>query len=141
MRVLIKPEADNFVHPKKGEPQAACYDVTASKIEWKGKNLVCVYLGFSTEIPIGFKGVIVPRSSLCKTEWSMQNSPAQIDPEFRGQWMIKFRRFDDRIEFPYKVGDRVAQIFFEKEEIVTFKLSDNLSTTERGAGGFGSTGK
>jgi len=104
-------------------------------------------LGFSTEIPIGYKGIIVPRSSISKYNLIMCNSPAQIDSSYRGTWKIRFKflseeQYKDSIsnlEKIYKKGDKIAQIFFEPVLQVSFIETEELSVTERGIGGFGST--
>ena len=143
------------VMPKKATEDAACYDVFIKDIEYNTENRdkATVYLGFSTEIPKGWKGVIVPRSSQGKTYWSQLNSPGQVDSDYRGEWMIKFTsipsvktkstfpHFFNSTEFPFKVGDRVAQIYFEEVTDVEFEQVEQLNDTERGEGGFGSTGK
>ena len=85
----------------------------------------------------------------------MQNSPGQIDSDYRGEWMIKFEAIPLDVNttgrgsllstkftlnpFPYKVGDRVAQIFFERVIPMEFEEVEELSTSDR-KGGFGSTG-
>jgi dUTP pyrophosphatase len=149
MKVKIKLIGDTPI-PKKGSGDAACYDVTAMVVEQKEPNLVKVYLGIHTEIPRGKKGVIVPRSSFTQKGWIMQNSPAQIDSDYRGEWMLKFEAiptgYGEPIEellypnFPYKVGDRVAQIFFENVDDTELEIVSDLAETVRGSGGFGSTG-
>jgi dUTP pyrophosphatase len=139
--------------PIKATEEAACYDVFVRDIEYNtnNKDKVTVYLGFATEIYKGWKGIIVPRSSQGKTYWSQLNSPGQVDADYRGEWMIKFtsiptsnhsligQHYDT--EFPFKIGDRVAQIYFERVNEIDFIQVEELSVTERGDGGFGSTGK
>lgn len=134
--------------PKKATEGSACYDVKARRIDFNDDGLVICYLGFKTEIPLGFKGEMVPRSNLTKYAWVMQNSPAQMDSDFRGEWQVRFRpipiKQGDMLytqKFPYEVGDSVAQIYFEKEEKVDFIPVKELSKTKRGEGGFGHTGK
>ena len=133
--------------PRKGSEEAACYDVIAHSIEFDYINdLVKVSLGFATELPRGYKACIVPRSSLSKFPFIIPNSPGQIDSDYRGEWVIKFRYLNpthkplDEV-FPYEEGDRVAQMWVEK--VTEFEIEEIpiLSETERGEGGFGSTGK
>jgi dUTP pyrophosphatase len=143
LNIKIKPTHTNFIPPTKGSEYAACWDVYAADIKRIDFGKYEVDLGFATEIPEGYKGVIVPRSSITKTELIMQNSPAQIDSDYRGNWKIKFLYMIDvgDNDFPYQVGDRVAQIYFEKVEPFNWDLVNILSDTNRGSGGFGSTGK
>jgi len=129
---------------------SACADLYITEIETL-INKVTVKLGFATEIPIGFKCCIVPRSSFSHCGWVMANSPGQIDSDYRGEWMVKFEGipystnksygFFTPAPFPYKVGDRVAQVYLEEVKRLTFIEVDELSNTVRGSGGFGSTGK
>lgn len=160
IRIKFKKLNKKTKLPKKGSSYSACYDVYATEIIYSTPNLVTVKLGFSTEIPEMYKGIIVPRSSFTQKGWIMQNSPGQIDPDYRGEWMIKFEAIPNNVEdnqfltsmdnnrsyityndFPYKEGDRVAQIFFEEVVDINFIEEEELETTERGTGGFGSTGK
>lgn len=127
--------------PVKGSLDAACYDVYATTVKAEYSGRVTYGLGFSTEIPKGWKAVIVPRSNLTKHNWVMSNSIGIIDSDYRGEWMIKLSSIGGPLEpLPYYIGDRIAQIYFQKVEDVEFIEDDNLSFTYRGEGGFGSTG-
>lgn len=161
--------------PTRATNGASCYDVVATKIKEIEIGKVEVYLGFATEIQPGYKGSIVPRSSFTHKGWVMQNSPAQIDDDYRGEWKIKFEAIpqinaevinyisdlgetpdtidlseDETMElglrklypkFPYKVGERVAQIYFNAvQEVEMTIVMKGLEETDRGEGGFGSTG-
>lgn len=151
MKIKIKKLHPQVKIPLKGTEDAACADVYATEIIQDDINKITVKLGFFTEIPEGYKGIIVPRSSFTQKGWIMQNSPAQIDSDYRGEWIIKFEAIpvDDLLNpneyfiyssFPYKVEDRVAQIFFEKIVDYEFEEVEELIETKRGSGGFGSTG-
>jgi len=142
VKIKIKPVRENFVMPAKSFEHDAAYDVIAYHIERKADSLIC-YIGFQSEIPIGWKGVVVPRSSITKTDWVLHNSPGTIDCPFRGEWQVRFKYVGERTPFeaptPFKVGERVAQIYFEKVNEVELEFSDELTATPRGEGGFGST--
>jgi len=148
--IKIKPTHDNFKHPIKGSEHAACWDVYAAEIAQLNYNKYEVNLGFATEIPDTYKGVIVPRSSITKANLIMQNSPAQIDSDYRGDWKVVFKvlpthKFIEKElelewEFPYNIGDRVAQIYFEEVKPFEFNLVSSLPDSDRGTGGFGSSG-
>lgn len=132
--------------PVKGSSHAACYDVYADSITISG-NKAIVGLGFATEFSAGWKGVIVPRSNLTKHNWVLNNSMGVIDADYRGEWKAVFTQIPvivgDHVggtSFPYNVGDRIAQIYFDRVEDVTFIEYDTLNDSSRGAGGFGSTG-
>lgn len=127
--------------PVKGSEHAACYDVYATSIEVDQNSVATYGLGFATEIPYGWRGVIVPRSNISKHPWVLANSVGIVDSDYRGEWMVKFKCVNDEVKaLPYTVGDRVAQIFFEKNVHVAFAEVEELDQTVRGEGGFGSTG-
>jgi dUTPase len=155
IQVRLKPlvSDDNFKLPWKATPGSACFDVHATEINiiedqdyvnsegdvQAFPSLIEVKLGFATSIPKDYKGIIVPRSSFTHTGWIMQNSPAQIDSDYRGEWTIKFRSLGTQSIFPINVGDRVAQVYFEKVVPVQLYIVSELDKTERGEGGYGST--
>lgn len=144
--ILIK-ELQPGCTPKKALSTDKCYDVWAAWIEQK-KDLITIGLGFATEMPEYMKGCIVPRSSVTKFKVVQQNSPSQIDPDYRGEWIVKFRIIN-RTFFqwlfgiypnPFKIGGTaVAQIYFEIETPVIFKMTNELRDSLRGTGGFGHT--
>lgn len=131
--------------PVKGSSHAACFDVYAHSITYNDKDprKRVVGLGFATEIPEGYRGIIVPRSNLTKHYWILNNSFGVIDSDYRGEWKAIFTNITDNAwlyPFPYEIGERVAQIYFEKNEDVTFLEVEELNESDRGQGGFGSTG-
>jgi dUTP pyrophosphatase len=142
LKVKFKKLNDSTKLPYKGSLNAACYDVYAHSITFKDGKAV-YGLGFSTEIPVGYRGVIVPRSNLSKHQWMLGNSMGIIDADYRGEWMIVFKCLGEMIynPLPYGIGDRCGQLYFEPVQGFYMEEVDELSDTERGEGGFGSTGK
>jgi len=142
LRINFKRLNEHAKLPTQGSLHAACFDVYAASVKIERPNKMIVGLGFATEIPKGYKGIIVPRSSLSKQNWVLANSIGVIDADYRGEWMVVFRCLGEMIShpLPFGVGDRCAQIYFEKIQDVEFIQTDELSDTERGEGGFGSTG-
>ena len=146
LKIKLQKVTEDARMPIKGSEHAAAYDVYAYSItEANGK--VKVGLGFKTEIPKGYKGIIVPRSNLTKFHWVLNNSYGVIDSDYRGEWMAIFTPLAvvagshaGTTGFPYNVGDRVAQIYFEEVLPVSFDVVPELEQSERGEGGFGSTG-
>jgi dUTP pyrophosphatase len=140
--VKVSPDAKM---PVKATPYASCYDVYANSITFDLKGNVVIGLGFKTEIPIGYKGVIVPRSGFTNWRWIMNNNLGKIDCDYRGEWQMKIKSIDSEhlsdSPLPFGVGERCAQIYFEKVLDVEFQEVSVLSETSRGEGGFGSTGK
>jgi dUTP pyrophosphatase len=145
LKIKLQKVTEDARMPIKGSEQAAAYDVYAHSITETGGK-VKVGLGFKTEIPKGYKGIIVPRSNLTKFNWVLNNSFGVIDSDYRGEWMAIFtsignETFPSKNEaFPYAVGDRVAQIYFEEVLPISFEVVPELESSERGEGGFGSTG-
>jgi len=145
MIVRYLPKSDLFELPKRGSLEAACFDCKATSVRYIGEDTWEYGLGFATSFSeLNWKGIVVPRSSFTKTDFVMKNSPAQIDSDYRDEWKVRFSFVGDRrnvIQAPYNVGDRICQIYFEKVNQVAFEVVSELSNTERGVGGFGSTGK
>ena len=94
----------------------------------------------AVEIPPGYVGLFFPRSSICKTGLSMANSVGVIDSDFRGSISLVFYKNTQCI-VPYFPGDRIGQLMIVPIPEVEYVEVEELSETERGAGGYGSTGK
>ena len=93
------------------------------------------------EIPEGYEGQVRPRSGLAiKSGISVLNSPGTVDADYRGQVCVILINLSDKA-FVINSGDRIAQMVFAKCEQVEPVQVETLSETERGAGGFGHTGK
>ena len=98
--------------------------------------------GLAIEIPEGYVGLIFPRSSIHKYDLTLTNSVGVIDSGYRGEIKIIYRLTDKYINANiYDIGDRVAQLIILPYPHVTFNLSKTLTATERGNGGFGSSGR
>lgn len=138
IKVKIKKVSEDAKLPIMATEGAACYDVYAKTIEFKQSKVV-IGLGFMTEIPEGYRGVLVPRSNLTKYHWVMNNSIGIIDSDYRGEWLMVFTPLANEV-FPYIVGDRVGQMFFEKNLSFWFEEVEKLEDSVRQSGGFGSTG-
>lgn len=97
--------------------------------------------GLFIELPEGFEAQIRPRSGLAlKYGITVLNSPGTIDADYRGE--IKVLLINHSKEaFSIKSGDRIAQMIVAKHETVRWEQGKDLSETERGAGGYGSSGK
>lgn len=97
--------------------------------------------GLYMEIPEGYEGQVRPRSGLAlKSGITVLNSPGTIDADYRGQICVILVNLSDT-PFVINNGDRIAQIVFARCEQMEPVMVETLSTTERGAGGFGHTGK
>lgn len=98
--------------------------------------------GIAIALPDGYVCLAHPRSGLAaKHGISIVNAPGTIDAGYRGEIQIILINTDLANNFEVKRGDRIAQLVFQKVESAIFQEVDELPTSERGAGGFGSTGK
>ena len=143
MLIKIKKLDDMAVVPSYAKPGDACCDVTAICYEYDAEHDLHVYrTGLAFEIPEGYCLKIYPRSSNTKTECYIPNSVGILDSGYRGELLVKYKNRDKSDKsIPYDVGDRVAQIQVMPYPVMEFDVVDELSETERGACGFGHTGK
>ena len=97
--------------------------------------------GLKMALPEGFEAQVRPRSGLAaKHGLSVINAPGTIDADYRGEIGVILVNLSNE-PFTIQPGERIAQLVIAKYEQVRWNLQDTLDTTERGAGGFGSTGK
>jgi len=141
-KLYIKLLSENARVPQKAHETDGAYDVYADSIHYEDTGKVVVRLGFALEIPTGYRVRIVPRSSLTTTWWVLQNSPAIVDAGYRGEYMLRFAPLlePNTEEFPFKTGERCAQLYLEEEIPIEFVVAEELNSSPRGIGGFGSTG-
>lgn len=140
MKVKIKKLHPDAVIPKYSKSGDAGLDLTAISEEWNEDNSIVTYdTGLAIEIPKGHVGLIFPRSSICKTSLSLTNAVGVIDSGYRGSIMFKFRYVEEGMV--YDVGDRVGQLIILPYPEIEFEEVEELSDSERGEGGYGSTGK
>lgn len=140
MKVRFKKLHQDAQQPKKAHNTDAGFDLTATSINITG-NLVEYGTGLAVEIPEGYVGLVFPRSSICKKTIRLTNSVGVIDSGYRGEVMAKFRI--DALDEPlsiYNVGDRIAQLIIMPIPSVTFQEAEELRDSDRGTGGYGSTG-
>lgn len=136
--------------PTMATPESGGYDVYAARVLCLETNRTEILTGFALEIPPGYRAILVPRSSITKTSWILQNSPGLGDSDYRGEYKFVFIYIEgvvnnsintNSVHYPFKKGDRIGQLYLEKVIPINFVEVDELSSTERGEGGFGSTGK
>uniref|UniRef100_A0A6A7GAR1 Deoxyuridine 5'-triphosphate nucleotidohydrolase n=2 Tax=Hirondellea gigas TaxID=1518452 RepID=A0A6A7GAR1_9CRUS len=137
--LLIKRLSETSVLPTRGSPLSAGYDLSSAydvTIPSRGKGLVKTDLAFA--IPEGCYGRVAPRSGLA---WKkhIDVGAGVIDADYRGNvGVVLFNHGTE--DLIVKRGDRIAQLILEKIEIVPIQEVKELPSSERGAGGFGSTG-
>lgn len=144
MEVKIINKSDNNL-PAYETANSAGMDLRAylpdGPIVIKPLERVLVPTGLYMEIPEGYEGQVRPRSGLAiKNGITVLNTPGTIDADYRGEVKIILINLSDK-EFVINSGERVAQIIFAKYEQMEVVNVETLSETERGAGGFGHTGR
>lgn len=141
LKVKIKKLHPDAVIPTKAHASDAGFDLTAVWSGWDNDNKVFEYgFGLSFEIPEGYVGLIFPRSSIFRKDLFLTNCVGVIDSGYRGEVTVKFKSTTGRIPDSYNVGERVAQMIIMPIPQVTFVEVKELSDTDRGTGGYGSTG-
>ncbi len=143
MVVNFKKINSNAVNPKYAKQGDAGLDMTAVSIIETDKYIE-YGTGISIQIPYGYVGLLFPRSSITNVDMLLKNSVGIIDSGYRSE--IKFRFLDiGKNSFTenknYKIGDRIGQLIIIPYPAIELKEVDELSESERGLGGYGSTGK
>ena len=140
MQIKIKRLHNNAVVPKYAKTGDAGLDLVATEIINKDVFQITYGTGLAMEIPTGYVGLVFPRSSVRKYDLSLTNCVGVIDSGYRGELQATFRRHKGVASVDYEVGDKIAQIIIVPYPQIEFIETDELSDTERGTGGFGSSG-
>ena len=100
-----------------------------------------IHTGLAIAIPTGYAGFVMPRSgSALKKGLSLVNTPGLIDSNYRGELGVIAINLDPKTPIVIEAGDRVAQLVLMRVENIAFDVVDELDDTDRGEGGFGSSG-
>lgn len=151
MEIKIKKLYEDSVLPTKAHATDAGYDLYAHSKSYDDDGNVVYGCGVAMEIQQGYVGLVFPRSSNAKKDLLLSNSVGVIDSGFRGEILFKFKP-SNVIEKPdlayipesiskYEIGDRIGQIIIIPYPEIEFVEVDELSDSERGADGYGSSGK
>ena len=143
----IKPLVENFIKPEYKRDLSGGMDIYLQEdvtLVVGADNVI--KLGFAAEVPEGYVAVLVPRSSTGMKGMALRNTVGVIDADYRGEWIAHIvidQNQDNALldEWHYKRGDRLLQVLILPFKKVDIEISDELSVTGRGDGGFGSTGK
>ena len=133
----IKKVYKNSQLPTKKIDRDAGYDLYIHHIE-EYENFIKVYTGIAINPEIGFWHMLTPRSSIYKKGLMLYNSIGVIDNLYTGEIIAILLKTNDFKELP-KIGERLVQLIPMKQYLIEFEEVDELSETERGSGGFGST--
>lgn len=147
MEVKIKRLSEDAVIPSYAHDTDAGLDFTATSYEYK-EDIDCHVFGtgLALEIPEGHVGLIFPRSSNRKTDVYLTNSVGVVDAGYRGEVMASFKNRDfepdviAQLRKGYEIGDRIFQMIILPYPKIKFVEVEELSSTDRGEGGHGSTG-
>lgn len=139
MKVKVKKLVENAVIPHYAKSGDAGLDLTATSVEVKGDK-VTYGCGLAFEIPKGHVGLLFPRSSNSKKDLLLTNSVGVIDSGYRGEVTAVFKKIEYLAKV-YKVGERFVQMIILPYPEIELEEAEELSVTERGTGGYGSTGK
>ncbi len=142
LAIEITKLRDDAVIPEYAYPGDAGMDlraVEAFRLEPFERALIPT--GLAIAIPEGYAGLVQPRSGLAiKQGVTVLNTPGLIDSHYRGELKIALINLDPKSTFEVHPGDRIAQLVIQKVECVSWNIVDALDETERGTGGFGSSG-
>ena len=145
-KVVVKVQliTDGARLPVYGSSQAAGADLCACLgndiLVIEPHKWAMVPTGISIALPLGFEAQVRPRSGLAaKKGITCLNSPGTIDSDYRGEVKVILINHSDE-PFVIKDGDRIAQMVIARHETASFEVVTSLDETQRGAGGFGSTG-
>jgi len=137
MNILIKVLNEAAKIPQYAKEGDAAVDLIATSLTYTD-GYVEMGTGLAIEIPEGYVGLLLPRSSISNTGLSFCNSLGTIDSGYRGELKVRFYNVSPGLK--YKVGDKIAQLMILPYPKLTFTLSSDLSTTSRGNTGWGSSG-
>nr|DAF38188.1 MAG TPA: dUTPase [Caudoviricetes sp.] len=139
--MLVKLLNEYAQLPTRGSKDAAGLDLYCPfHIKVPADSQKKIPLGIAVEIPKGHMGLLVPRSSMSKTPLRCANSVGIIDADYRGELSIAYENISCS-DYTIFRGDRIAQLIIIPIAIVDVEEAQTLSETERGDGGYGSTGK
>ena len=144
--VNITKVRENATVPTRATSESAGYDLHAcidKDLTIKKGDLIRVPCGIAIELPSSeYAAFIFARSGLgIKYGISLSNGVGVIDSDYRGEIQVGLCRTSDGDPYVIKNGDRIAQMIIMPVSNVNFKLVENLGESERGSGGFGSTGR
>lgn len=140
MELKFKKLNEAAVLPFKAHKTDAGLDLTCTSVQYSENDKCWVYgSGLAVEIPDGHVGLLFPRSSVFKKGEVLSNCVGVIDSGYRGEIFAKFYQVTDRRDC-YNVGDRFCQLIVMPIPDVETTWADELSDSDRGEGGYGSTG-
>lgn len=143
IKVKINRLVPHAKMPTKATRGSGAYDIySTDELLLAPEGRYAFGTGLAMEIPDGFVALVCPRSGLAvKNGVTVLNAPGVVDPDYRGEVKAIVINHDLREPLQVSKGDKIAQLLFVQAEEVEFEAAEELSSTQRGTGGFGSTGK
>lgn len=136
--IIAEPGFEPF-YAKPGD--AGCDLRSTHELVLEAGQRALVRTGVKIAMPDGYVGLVHPRSGLAaKHGITVLNTPGTVDAGYRGEIMVTLLNTSDQ-DFPIEVGDRIAQLVFQRVERATFVAVNELPESSRGETGFGSSGK
>ncbi len=129
--------------PRRGHASDVGLDLSAYAYRQINESVFFFDTGISVRISQGFYTEVVPRSSIVKSDFMLANSVGVIDPDYRGRIFVPFRYLgggDAKAAAEKLLNKRIAQLIVRRLEPCTIEFVASLDETDRGIGGFGSTG-
>lgn len=139
IEVKFKKLCAEAIEPIKAHPTDAGADLIATSKHWDDEKQCWIYgTGIATEIPEGYAGLLFPRSSIRKYALTQCNCVGIIDSHYRGEIMVSYKPIGTGST--YNIGDKIAQLIIMPYPEISYVEVTELSDTDRGKGGHGSTG-
>lgn len=138
--INIKKTNELAIIPKYAHNTDAGMDLVAVSMNETDKYIE-YDTGIAIEIPKGYVGLVFPRSSVSKLDLVQANSVGVIDSSYRNSIKVRFKKLKDNGVCVYVPGERIAQLIILPYPMIGFNEVEKLSDSDRGLGGFGSTGK
>lgn len=143
-KILVKKLRDGAKLPTFGSPAAAGADLYAcleAELTIAPGQTAFVPTGLAMEIPFGYVGLIYARSGLaCKRDLAPANKVGVVDSDYRGEFMVALHNHGSEAQTVCP-GERIAQLVITPVLMPVYEEAEALSDTQRGSGGFGSTGR
>lgn len=146
MKIQFKKLVEHAAIPSKAYSGDAAYDLTAVDTAYNPEHGYIEYgTGLALSLPETHVGLLFPRSSLSKKELVLCNHVGVLDSGYRNEIAFRFKPLkpiqDLADEETYHVGDRIGQLMIIRKEDIQFEEVEELDDSERGTGGFGSSGR
>ena len=141
MKIRFKKLSPSAVVPRKAHASDAGFDLTCTRFEVTNGELFTYHTDIAVEIPDGHVGLLFPRSSIYKQDLLLTNSVGVVDSGYRGEVMFKFKPLAYEVKQHSHVGDSIGQLIIIPYPYIEFVEAEELSDSERGEGGYGSSGR